>query len=134
MLEEGAKVPEFAHVTDAGMDLFALEDITALPKQAITVRTGLRVAIPQGHVGLIWDKSGLAIKRGLKTMGGVIDSGYRGEIKIIVISLSSGPVFIKKGSKVAQTLIQKVEQPAIQVVNELPEADRGDAGFGSTGD
>jgi len=133
-LEDGAKIPEFAHATDAGMDLFCYEENTVLAGQAVMVRTGISVAIPEGYVGLIWDKSGMAVKRCLKVMAGVIDSGYRGEIQVIMTSLSNAPIFIEKGMKVAQMLIQKVEQPTIQVVYDLPEADRGDAGFGSTGE
>ena len=91
------------------------------------------MAIPPGYVGLIWDKSGIASKHGIKTMGGAIDSGYRGEIKIIMHNLSNTSYMIEKNTKIAQMLIQKVEQKDIVEVEELDESDRGSGGFGSTG-
>ncbi|MEK7144060.1 MAG: dUTP diphosphatase, partial [Patescibacteria group bacterium] len=84
-------------------------------------------------VGLVWDKSGLALNNGIKTMAGVIDSGYRGEIKIVLINLGDEDFEIKKGQKIAQMLVQKVERPEIELVDELNATERGGNGFGSTG-
>ena len=91
------------------------------------------MAIPTGYAGLVWDKSGIAAKAGLKTMGGVIDASYRGEILVIVTNLSQEAYHIEKGSKIGQLLIQKVEFPDICEVDELDGTIRGESGFGSTG-
>ena len=91
------------------------------------------MAIPSGYVGLIWDKSGIAANHGLKTMAGVIDSGYRGEIKILIHNLSSRPYTVQSGTKIAQMLIQPVVQNEIIEVKELDDTSRGVGGFGSTG-
>lgn len=128
-----AKVPQFALAHDAGLDLCAREAITLAPGERKGIPTGIALAIPEGYVGLVWDKSGLALKKGLKTMGGVIDAGYRGEIVVIAKNLSDEPLSFSSGEKVAQLLIQKVEQPLIEEVAELPESERGAGGFGSTG-
>lgn len=115
------------------MDLFALETVSIVPGQLKSVRTGISVAIPTGCVGLIWDKSGLAIKEGLKTVGGVIDSGYRGEIMVGMVIVGGKPYTLEAGHKVAQMLIQRVESPEIVEAESLDETRRGAGGFGSTG-
>jgi dUTP pyrophosphatase len=132
-LDSQASLPSFAHPGDAGMDFFSMESAIIKPNERITCSTGIAVQIPKGYVGLIWDKSGLASKNGIKTMGGVVDSGYRGEIKIVIINLSDTDYEIKKGEKIAQMLIQKVENPEIIEVENLDETQRGEGGFGSTG-
>lgn len=139
MLRPEAKVPFYAHDTDAGLDL-----CYANPKGSDTIiepgargffPTGLAFAIPVGSVGLIWEKSGLSANHGLQVMAGVIDSGYRGEVSIILYNSSNERVSIKNGQKIAQMLIQKVESPLVIITDELPEAEdeRGTGGFGSTG-
>jgi dUTP pyrophosphatase len=128
-----AILPSYAHPSDAGMDFFALEDVTLQPNERKAIPTGISMAIPPGYVGLFWDKSGIAFNFGIKTMAGVIDSGYRGEIKIVVHNLSNKPYTFKKGTKVAQMLIQPVEQKQILEVEELDETERGEGGFGSSG-
>ena len=116
------------------MDFYALETTTILPQERKTVPTGIRMAIPSGYVGLIWDKSGIALKHGMTTIGGVIDAGYRGEITILLHNLSTQPFTIEKGKKIAQMLIQPVEQKEIIEVPELDmNTQRGQGGFGSTG-
>lgn len=132
-LTEEARVPEFAHAGDAGMDLFCAEAVTIAPGERVQVRTGIALAIGEGYVGLIWDKSGLSHKRGLKTVGGVIDAGYRGEVLVGMINLGSEPHTFAVGDKVAQILIQKVEHPTFVEVDELDDTARGEGGFGSTG-
>lgn len=132
-LDKDAKVPAYAHPGDAGMDLFALENIVIQPGTRASVKTGIAMAIPEGYAGLIWDKSGIASKNGIKTMAGVIDSGYRGEIKIVLANLSREVYGIKKGDKIAQMLIQKVKRAEIIEAEELDETMRGEGGFGSTG-
>lgn len=132
-LKEDATMPSYAHEHDAGMDLYAAENV-ALPAGTIAkVPTGISMAIPEGYVGLVWDKSGLAINYGLKTLGGVIDSGYRGEVLVGITNISDREYTIEKGHKVAQVLIQKVESPELEEVADLPFSRRGDKGFGSTG-
>ncbi len=132
-LHHDAKLPTYAHSFDAGMDLYSVEDFSVKSGEIIAVPTGIAMEIPKGYVGLIWDKSGLALKSGVKTMGGVVDSGYRGEIKVILTNLSSDALEIKKGQKIAQMLIQKVEQCEVHEVEKLSETDRAEKGFGSTG-
>ena len=132
-LHQEATLPKYAKEDDAGMDFYSNETMTLQPGERKLIPTGIAMAIPKGYVGLIWDKSGVATKFGLKTMAGVIDAGYRGEIKILVHNLSNQEYVIEKGNKVAQMLIQPVEQKQLLEVNELDETDRGEGGFGSTG-
>ncbi len=132
-LEEQAKLPERAHLSDAGFDLFAGMAYNVRPGDRVQVSTKIALEIPKGYVGLIWDKSGLSQSKGLKTLGGVVDSGYRGEVMIGIINLSDRAYTIERGDKVAQMLIQKYEAPDIVEVQELADADRGDGAFGSTG-
>lgn len=132
-LDPEAKLPTRAHSDDAGLDLYSIEECVLAPRERRVIKTGIAVAIPSGYVGLIWDKSGLAAKAGLKTMGGVIDAAYRGEIQVIIANLSDAPYIIQKGSKIAQLLIQKVEIPEVCGVSKLDDTLRGDGGFGSTG-
>lgn len=131
-LNSEAKLPRYAHKEDAGMDLFSIQDLILKPKHRAVVKTGISIELPKGYVSLVWDKSGIASK-GIKTMGGVIDSGYRGEYKVVLVNLSSENFEIKKGQKIAQVLIQKVENPKIEVVENLSESSRAEGGFGSTG-
>ena len=128
-----AVLPSYAHVDDAGMDLFCLEKVVLTPGQRAQMRTGIALEIPKGYVGLIWDKSGLAQKYGLKTLGGVVDSTYRGEIMVGVVNLDSKPYTFEAGHKIAQILIQKIEKVNIVDVDELSVTARGPHAFGSTG-
>src|SRR3989338_3455480 len=132
-LHPDARFPTYAHPHDAGMDFFACQTIILLPGERKVIPTGIAMAIPPGYVGLLWDKSGMASNYGLKTMGGVIDSGYRGEIKIVVHNLSYKPYTFETGTKIAQMLIQPVEQKQLVEVEELDDTSRGEGGFGSTG-
>jgi dUTP pyrophosphatase len=132
-LTNTAKMPHFAHDTDAGMDMCADEEITIQAGERVQIKTGIAVAIPEGFVGLVWDKSGLSHRTGLKTLGGVIDAGYRGEILIGMVNLSDAPHTFSVGDKIAQMLIQKIEHPILEEVTTLDETTRGAGGFGSTG-
>ncbi len=132
-ISDDATIPSYAHPGDAGLDLFANETVIVNPGVVGTIRTGIAVAIPDGYVGLCWDKSGLSVKHGIKVLAGVIDSGYRGELVLGVINLGTEPYTFEKGHKVMQMLIQKVEEVKIIVVRELTETHRGESGFGSTG-
>ena len=133
LLHKDAKTPTFAHDTDAGMDLYAVEDYSIPPGGRAQVATGVAIAVPPGYVGLVWDKSGISHKGGLKTLGGVIDAGYRGEILVGIVNLSTVSYEVEKGAKIAQMLLQTVTHPDIEVVDELSETERGESGFGSSG-
>lgn len=133
LLDDKAKVPNYAHKGDAGFDLFCISKVVVRKRSRAEVKTGIAMKIPKGHVGLIWDKSGIAIKFGIKTMGGVIDSGYRGEIIVGVYNTGDQDYVFEEGHKVAQMLIQPVENPQIKIVKELDNTSRGTKGFGSTG-
>lgn len=128
-----ARIPEFAHEGDAGMDLHVPETVRLLPGERKSIPLGLAFEIPPGYVGLMWDKSGLSHKYGVKTFGGVIDAGYRGEVHAGVMNLSGTPYTFEKGHKIVQILIQSVEHPEVVVVEELSPSERGVGGFGSTG-
>lgn len=132
-LDKDLPMPVYAHPGDACFDLFSREQVTIQPNERVQIKTGLQMEIPDGHVGLIWDKSGLSHKAGLKTLGGVIDAGYRGEIMVGMINLSKEPYTFEKGNKVAQMIIQKREEVAIVEVDSLSDTTRGKGGFGSTG-
>ena len=132
-LHPDAKLPSFAHTTDAGMDLYCIEEITLAPGQRVQVKTGIAIGVPEGYVGLIWDKSGVSHKRGLKTLGGVIDHGYTGEVVVGMYNTSTEAQTFEVGDKVAQILIQKCEHPQIVEVASLGDSERGSNAFGSTG-
>jgi dUTP pyrophosphatase len=128
-----AKIPAFAIAGDAGIDLYSAEDKIIEPGERYACSTGIAMQIPRGYAGLVWDKSGIAAKFGLKTMAGVIDSGYRGELKIVLINLGKEEYKISKGDKIAQMLIQEINNPEIVEVSDLDDSQRGEGGFGSTG-
>ena len=132
-LKPDAVLPNYAHSGDAGMDIYASENVHVRKGERAKVPTGIAMEIPEGYVGLVWDKSGLSINHGLKTLGGVIDAGYRGEIIIGIANLSSEDYTLEKGHKVAQLLIQKIESPVIEEAIELNNSHRGEKGLGSTG-
>lgn len=132
-LDSEAKLPTRAHTDDAGLDMYANEECELQPGERRAVKTGIALAIPSGHVGLIWDKSSLPAKWGIKTMGGVIDASYRGEVQVIMQNLSSQVYQVEKGSKISQLLVQRVELPDVFEVEELDDTIRGEGGFGSTG-
>lgn len=132
-MHEAAVVPSFAHTTDAGMDLCTSVEVTINPGERASVPTGIAMQIPDGHVGLIWDKSGISQKVGLKTLGGVIDAGYRGEIFVGLFNTGKDAHTFLPGQKVAQILIQEIKQPELEVVESLEDSSRGEGAFGSTG-
>lgn len=128
-----AVLPHRAHPTDAGLDITAIEDIVLHPNEHYVMQTGWVVAIPKGHLGLVADRSSLALK-GVKTVGGVIDQDYRGELGVIFWNMSKGDVQLRKGERVAQLLIMPfcLAQP-IEVQVLLDDTVRGSGGFGSSG-
>jgi dUTP pyrophosphatase len=127
-----ATLPTRAHPDDAGMDLYSLEDVILEPSQGKVTKTGIAMAIPKGFVGMVADRSSLG-KRGVKTAGGIIDAGYRGEIHIVLWNISAEPIQLKRGERIAQLLILPIATPAVVEVAKLDDTQRGAQGFGSTG-
>lgn len=132
-LHRDAKLPTFAHATDAGMDVYTVENFIIEPGKHKEVRTGIALAVPAGYVALVWDKGGVANKRHLKTVGGVFDSEYRGEYLIGLYNFGVEAQSFAVGDKITQLLIQKIEHPLLLEVEELGETVRGEGRFGSTG-
>ena len=130
-----AELPTRAHPTDAGLDLAASETTQVAPRVVTLVPTGIAVAIPEGHVGILAARSSLAVKKAMTLANGVgvIDSDYRGEIKVPIIPLDGCHNLIQAGQKIAQLIILPIALPTVEVVSELPESARGLGGFGSTG-
>lgn len=127
LLSPTAKLPTRAHATDAGLDLY-FDGACEMLEHCIAYKTGIAVNIPSGYVGLVWPRSGLTVKTGYKTLAGVIDAGYHGEVKVLV----DKPLNIKHGDKFAQLLIQPIELWDPVLVNDFESTDRGMNGFGST--
>ena len=127
------KLPNYANPGDAGLDIYSAEEILLKPNEKKIVKTGVKMAIPNGHVGLIWDKSGLAAKHGLHVFAGVIDSSYRGEIGVVLKNFGEEDFKVEKDSKIAQMLIQPIVLANITEHNSLEDTERGEGGFGSTG-
>jgi len=128
---EGA-LPEYATAGSAGADLRASEDVVLAAGARAAVPTGISIEIPSGHVGLVWPRSGLAVRHGLDTLAGVIDSDYRGEVKVVLVNHGTEPVAIAKGDRIAQLVVQPVVQARFTRADLAPTA-RGAGGFGSTG-
>ncbi|MGM5482215.1 MAG: dUTP diphosphatase [Nanobdellota archaeon] len=126
-------MPNFAYEHDAAFDLRASHDEVIKAKEKKIIKTGLQMAIPKGYVGLIWDRSGMAAKYTLHTLAGVIDSGYRGEVGVVIINLGDEEFPVKKNMRIAQMLIQPIETPSIIEVDNLEDSQRGEGGFGSSG-
>lgn len=131
-LDANATLPTRAHPDDAGLDLYALEDAEFGPGEGKVVKTGVAVAIPGGHVGLVCDRSSMA-KRGLKTAGGVIDAGYRGELGVMLWNIARQQQGLKRGERIAQLLVIPIAVPAPVESDDLGATARGAGGFGSTG-
>jgi dUTP pyrophosphatase len=134
-LDPELPLPEPAHPGDAGLDLRARDTVVLGPGDRALVPTGLAVAIPEGHVGLVAPRSGLAARFGVGVVNapGVIDSGYRGEIKVILVNHGRELVRLERGDRIAQLLVVAHSAPVFTEVDDLPESVRGSGGFGSTG-
>ena len=136
-LIDDAIIPIYAKPGDAGADLVAAEAVLleAGGGRAL-ISTGVAIAIPEGFAGFVQPRSGLALKHGIACLNtpGLIDSGYRGELKVLLINTDPNETFeVKKGERIAQLVIQKVEECNFQEVEELPDSERGETGFGSSG-
>ena len=132
-LHPEAKLPTYAHAGDAGMDIYALQDVVVEAGKRALIKTGIAMAIPAGYVGLLWDKSGLANNHGLTIVGGVVDAGHRGEILVGLLNTGEKNHTFQAGDKVTQMLIQPVTQAILTEVEELDDTTRGECRFGSTG-
>lgn len=135
-LDPDLPLPGYAHPGDAGADLVSAEDFTLEPGTRRLVPTGVAVAIPQGWVGLVHPRSGLAVKHGITLVNtpGTIDAGYRGELKVCLLNTDrSTPVSFRRGDRIAQLVLQRVDQAEFVPVDQLEDSDRGAGGFGSTG-
>ena len=129
-------LPSYARDGDAGLDLSAAEDVTLKPGERATAPTGFAIAIPEGFAGFVHARSGRALREGLALPNapGLIDAGYRGEIKVLLVNLDpTEPIYIARGEKIAQLVVQRVERSDLDEVVELPPSTRGEGGFGSTG-
>jgi dUTP pyrophosphatase len=134
--DTGLPLPAYAHEGDAGLDLYAAESVTLQPFERCLVPTGIAVAIPEGYAGFVQPRSGLAARSGLSLVNtpGLIDSHYRGEIKVIAVNLDAQtPIEIERGDKIAQLVIQPVARVTLAEVDTLDATARGEGGFGSTG-
>lgn len=134
-LQEGATAPFYATEGAAGMDIRSIEEVNLQPGERKLVRTGLKIAVPQGFEAQIRPRSGLALKKGISMVNtpGTIDSDYRGEVGVILINHGQEEVRLEKGERIAQMVICPVVQVQVEVVQSLDETDRGAGGFGSTG-
>jgi dUTP pyrophosphatase len=133
-LRDDARLPVRAQSSDAGADLCAVEAFTLAPGERRLVPTGLAIEIPPGWYGRVAPRSGLAVRHGIDTLSGVIDSSYRGELKILLINLSHEPVSFEAGARVAQLIIERAAACDFVWAEELSETARGEGGFGSTGE
>ena len=130
-----AVLPAYAHSSDAGMDVRSIDDLTIAPGKRALVHTGLVMMLPPMYEAQVRPRSGLALKSGITVLNtpGTIDSGYRGEVGVILMNLGEEPFQVKKGDKIAQIVIAPVTQPEIVECDAIDETDRGAGGFGSTG-
>ena len=140
LLHEDAKLPVRAHDSDAGLDLFSIEDAVVKARGRLLVKTGISIQLPFGHIelpfgyyGQVASKSGLSVKHGIEVGAGVIDEGYTGEVMVMLYNHSDDDFEINKGDKIAQLLVKPVSYCDVQQVNYVSDSDRGNGGFGSTG-
>ncbi|MFP5360198.1 MAG: dUTP diphosphatase [Actinomycetes bacterium] len=134
--EPGVPLPQYSHPGDAGADITTRVDVTLAPGERATVPTGLRVALPDGYAALVHPRSGLAARAGITIVNapGTVDAGYRGEIAVTLLNTDArDTVTLKRGDRIAQLVIQRVERALFVPVESLPGSHRGEGGFGSTG-
>lgn len=136
LLDDAAHVPSYAHPGDAGADLTTTVDVEIPPQSRVTVPTGLAIALPAGYAAFVHPRSGLAAKHGVTVVNapGTIDAGYRGEIKVILLNTdASQAVQLRRGDRIAQLVVQRVETAHFLQAEQLPGSHRGEGGFGSSG-
>jgi dUTP pyrophosphatase len=135
-IDSAAPLPAYAHPGDAGADLVTTVDVTLAPGDRALVPTGVAIALPAGYAAFVHPRSGLAARLGLSIVNtpGTIDAGYRGEVKVLLVNHDpAAEIRLRKGDRIAQLVIQRVERARFVEVSRLPGSDRGDGGYGSTG-
>ncbi|ACY97279.1 MULTISPECIES: dUTP diphosphatase [Thermomonospora] len=135
-LDDGLPLPSYAHPGDAGADLYAAIDVELAPGERAVVPTGIAIALPDGYAAFVHPRSGLGAKFGVTIVNapGTVDAGYRGEIKVTLLNTDlRRPVRLRRGDRIAQLVVQRVERAVFHEVSALPGSVRGDNGFGSTG-
>ena len=132
-LDDGAKIPTRAHEFDAGMDIYARDTQIVPAKESAVFDTGVHIELPEGTTGFLKSKSGLNVKHGITSEGGVIDVGYTGSIKVKLYNNSGYDYTVNAGDKISQLVILPIYIPKLKIVDSLKETDRGNNGFGSTG-
>ena len=135
-LDPDVPLPSYARQDDAGADLVCAEDVDLAPGQRAVVGTGIAIALPAGYAAFVHPRSGLAARHGVTLVNapGTIDAGYRGEIRVVLLNTDPAtPVSFRRGDRIAQLVVQRVERAAFREVAALPDSARGDNGFGSTG-
>jgi len=135
-LDPAAKLPTVAHEGDAGFDIYAIEAATLAPGERAAIRTGIAIEVSHGHAALVLPRSGLALNHGISVVNapGLIDSGYRGEVNVLLLNTDREKAFdIAAGDRIAQLVLVRVESPAIEEAATLTETKRGEGGFGSSG-
>lgn len=135
-LDPDVPLPSYARPDDAGADLVCAEDVDLAPGQRAVVGTGIAIALPAGYAAFVHPRSGLAARHGVTLVNapGTVDAGYRGEIKVVLLNTDPvTPVSFRRGDRIAQLVVQRVERAAFREVAALPDSARGDNGFGSTG-
>lgn len=132
-MQEGARLPLRASQHDAGADLCCLDAFTLAPGERKLIPTGLAIEIPPGYYGRVAPRSGLAVKQGIDTMAGAVDSGYRGHLQVLLINLGQEPVSFDAGARIAQLIIERIAVCDFEWAAELSSTERGAGGFGSTG-
>ncbi|GIG70582.1 dUTP diphosphatase [Phytomonospora endophytica] len=136
LIDDGLPPPAYAHDGDAGADLYAAEDAELAPGHRALVRTGVAIALPEGYVGLVHPRSGLAARLGVTVLNapGTVDAGYRGEILVNLVNLDpNSTAKIARGDRIAQLVVQRVARAVFNVAKTLPDTERGAGGHGSTG-
>ncbi len=133
LLNGNATKPTKAHTDDAGWDLYSSIDINIKPKQRDVISTGISLEMPNHFAGLIWPRSGMAVKHGADVLAGVVDSGYRGEVMVCLYNTGDKILQVKRGDRIAQIIFQEVPEVGITVIDSLGSSQRGSNGFGSTG-
>jgi dUTP pyrophosphatase len=135
LLDPKARLPVRAHPGDAGADLFAVEDMVIPASERRDVGTGVALAIPAGYAGFVQPRSGLAFRHGIMVVNspGLIDSGFRGEVRVSLYNSGADPFLVAAGERIAQLVVQRIEEPVFTQVAGLADTPRGEAGFGSSG-
>jgi dUTP pyrophosphatase len=135
LLDAASPVPDHSHPGDGGVDLHARESVAIDPGGRVAMPTGVAVAVPEGFAGLVTPRSGLALRHGITVLNapGLVDSGYRGEIKVVLANLSDESYRVERGDRIAQLVVVAVAVQEYELVDVLPDSVRGEGGFGSTG-